>query len=121
MSVSTIGACEDIDDEALAKTVKSELSEWFGAGETDTWSLIKTYRIPFAQPPQVLPPTIQTDGPSSPIPQTVHEKPLLTYLAEGNSHGLRMLIAGHRMFRFPDFTFRLCLGVPVTLFSRHMM
>ena len=53
VSVSVIGACEEVSDDSLAEAVKRELSEWFGAEETDSWELIRTYRIPFAQPPQV--------------------------------------------------------------------
>lgn len=55
-SVSTIGTSPDLSDQQLIDKVKSELSEWFGASEVDTWSHLRTYRIPFAQPNQS-PPT----------------------------------------------------------------
>lgn len=42
-----------MSDEALSAQVVGELSAWFGARETGTWELLRTYRIPYAQPPQV--------------------------------------------------------------------
>eukprot|EP00951_Prasinocladus_malaysianus_P008522 scaffold61933_cov46-Prasinocladus_malaysianus.AAC.2 len=53
VSVSTIGTFDELNDEDLAAKVKEELAGWFTASETDNWSLIRTYRIPFAQPGQV--------------------------------------------------------------------
>ena len=56
MSVSTIGTLDKLSEQQLIETVKAELSPWFGAGEVSTWSHLRTYRIPFAQPNQS-PPT----------------------------------------------------------------
>jgi len=44
------------DDEALASKVKEELCEWFGESFVSTWTFLKAYRIPYAQPNQQ-PPT----------------------------------------------------------------
>ncbi len=52
MSVSTIGTQDGLSDAQLAAAAKAELAQWFGAGETDTWELLRVYRIPFAQPNQ---------------------------------------------------------------------
>lgn len=56
ISVSVIGSRPDLDDEELQREVLDELSEWFGRDAVSTWSHLKTYRIPFSQPPQT-PPT----------------------------------------------------------------
>lgn len=56
VSVSVIGTQEGMSDEALTAAVLKELSAWFGADQTATWSHLRTYRIPFAQPNQS-PPT----------------------------------------------------------------
>ena len=57
ISVSTLTTCPHLpDDEELQKKVKEELSEWFGKGETSSWTHLKTYRIGYAQPNQA-PPT----------------------------------------------------------------
>jgi phytoene dehydrogenase-like protein len=42
---------------ALAEAVRGELGGWFGAEEVSTWRHLKTYAVPFAQPPQT-PPTV---------------------------------------------------------------
>lgn len=55
VSVSVVGV-PDADDAALADAVREELGGWFGAHETATWRHLRTYRIPYAQPPQS-PPT----------------------------------------------------------------
>eukprot|EP00878_Enallax_costatus_P001897 GHUV01002057.1.p1 GENE.GHUV01002057.1~~GHUV01002057.1.p1 ORF type:complete len:492 (+),score=106.65 GHUV01002057.1:377-1852(+) len=52
VSVSTIGTSPDMSDQQLIATVKSELLQWFGAAEVDSWEHLRTYRIPFAQPNQ---------------------------------------------------------------------
>jgi hypothetical protein len=52
VSVSTIGTQDGLSDAQLAAAAKAELAQWFGAGETDTWELLRVYRIPFAQPNQ---------------------------------------------------------------------
>lgn len=55
VSASTIGTQPDISDAQLADAVKAELAAWFGVEETAAWQLLRIYRIPFAQPNQVLP------------------------------------------------------------------
>ena len=52
VSVSTLGILDGMSDEQLAAAAKAELAQWFGAAETDTWELLRVYRIPFAQPNQ---------------------------------------------------------------------
>eukprot|EP00879_Flechtneria_rotunda_P009267 GHRR01009701.1.p1 GENE.GHRR01009701.1~~GHRR01009701.1.p1 ORF type:complete len:266 (+),score=80.77 GHRR01009701.1:1363-2160(+) len=52
VSASTIGIYLDMSEQELSDTVKSELADWFGADEVSTWSHLRTYRIPFAQPNQ---------------------------------------------------------------------
>lgn len=44
MSVSVIGTQEGMSDEALTAAVLKELSAWFGADQTATWSHLRTYR-----------------------------------------------------------------------------
>lgn len=56
VSVSVIGTQDSMSDEQLTAAVVKELSAWFGPDQTATWSHLKTYRIPFAQPNQS-PPT----------------------------------------------------------------
>ncbi|EFJ49392.1 hypothetical protein VOLCADRAFT_80651 [Volvox carteri f. nagariensis] len=56
VSVSTVGTHPELSDEALQEAVRQQLSRWFGAAEVATWSHLRTYRIPFAQPNQA-PPT----------------------------------------------------------------
>ncbi len=41
---------------ALAAAVRDELGEWFGADEVAGWRHLRSYVVPFAQPPQA-PPT----------------------------------------------------------------
>lgn len=56
ISVSVIGIPGD-SDSAVADSVKRELSGWFPGKGVEKWSLLRTYRIPYAQPPQA-PPTV---------------------------------------------------------------
>ncbi|GLC46739.1 hypothetical protein PLESTB_001358300 [Pleodorina starrii] len=56
VSVSTVGTFDQLSDSALEAEVRQQLSGWFGAGEVASWSHLRTYRIPFAQPNQA-PPT----------------------------------------------------------------
>jgi len=56
VSVSTVGTCDEMDDGALAAAVKAHLGSWFGQSYVDSWSLLRVYRIPYAQPNQA-PPT----------------------------------------------------------------
>jgi phytoene dehydrogenase-like protein len=56
VSVSTIGTRPELDDAALEGGVRRELSEWFGQSSVGQWRHLRTYRIPYAQPPQS-PPT----------------------------------------------------------------
>ena len=55
VSVSIIGSCDDMTDDALSSAVHQEMSQWFGAKQTDDWKLLRVYRVPFAQPNQVDP------------------------------------------------------------------
>ena len=43
-----------MSDVELEDAVRSQLGGWFGADEVAAWKLIKVYRIPFAQPDQVM-------------------------------------------------------------------
>ena len=54
MSVSTIGTQSNLSEEELADAIKKELGEWFGSSQVAAWKLLRSYRIPFAQPNQVL-------------------------------------------------------------------
>lgn len=56
VSVSVIGTRDEMSDAELQTSVLNELESWFGKDAVDSWSHLKTYRIPFAQPNQV-PPT----------------------------------------------------------------
>jgi len=56
VSVSTIGTRPDLDDAALEAGARRELGAWFGADKVAAWRHLRTYRIPYAQPPQA-PPT----------------------------------------------------------------
>ena len=56
VSVSTIGTRPDLDDAALEAGVRRELASWFGEAQVGRWRHLRTYRIPYAQPPQA-PPT----------------------------------------------------------------
>ena len=53
VSVSTVGTLDELSDAALEAAVRAQLGAWFGAKETEEWSLLRVYRIPFAQPNQV--------------------------------------------------------------------
>jgi hypothetical protein len=48
------GTFERESDDALAASVKAELAVWFGGDEVAAWQLLRVYRIPFAQPCQVM-------------------------------------------------------------------
>ncbi|GIL82041.1 hypothetical protein Vretimale_1587 [Volvox reticuliferus] len=56
VSVSTVGTFPELSDEALEGEVRKQMSTWFGSGEVASWTHLRTYRIPFAQPNQA-PPT----------------------------------------------------------------
>uniref|UniRef100_A0A7N0VM44 Amine oxidase domain-containing protein n=1 Tax=Kalanchoe fedtschenkoi TaxID=63787 RepID=A0A7N0VM44_KALFE len=56
VSVSLIGLYENVSDEDLVTRVTGELSEWFGGEIVRSWTHLRTYRIPYAQPNQC-PPT----------------------------------------------------------------
>ncbi|KAG2448128.1 hypothetical protein HYH02_006713 [Chlamydomonas schloesseri] len=56
VSVSTVGTFDNLNDAALEAEVRKHLATWFGAKEVDSWTHLRTYRIPFAQPNQA-PPT----------------------------------------------------------------
>ena len=56
ISVSVIGTRPDLDDEELQRQVLDELAGWFGRDKVSAWAHLRTYRIPFSQPPQT-PPT----------------------------------------------------------------
>ncbi len=53
MSVSTVGTYDQLSDLQLEAEVRQQLSGWFGADGVSQWSLLRVYRIPFAQPNQV--------------------------------------------------------------------
>ncbi|GBF94145.1 hypothetical protein Rsub_07132 [Raphidocelis subcapitata] len=55
-SVSVIGTHPELDDAALEAAVRAEVSAWFGGAAVSSWTHLRTYRIPFAQPSQA-PPT----------------------------------------------------------------
>ena len=54
VSLSTIGTQPGMSDAELAEKCKAEMAHWFGADEVSSWQLLRVYRIPFAQPNQVL-------------------------------------------------------------------
>ena len=59
-SVSLVGNFEDYTDEELERAVREELGrDWFpdstGAGAVSSWRHLRTYRIPYAQPPATVP------------------------------------------------------------------
>jgi phytoene dehydrogenase-like protein len=56
ISVSVIGSRDELSDEELESRVIDELSGWFGSEAVSGWRHLRTYRIPFSQPPQS-PPT----------------------------------------------------------------
>ena len=53
VSVSTVGTLDELSDGALEAAVRTQLGGWFGADDVKGWSLLRVYRIPFAQPNQV--------------------------------------------------------------------
>jgi len=54
ISISTIGTQSDVSDAQLAEKCREEMAEWFGADEVASWKLLRVYRIPYAQPNQVM-------------------------------------------------------------------
>ena len=54
ISLSTIGTQSHMSDAQLAEKCKEEMAEWFGADEVASWKLLRVYRIPYAQPNQVM-------------------------------------------------------------------
>lgn len=53
MSVSTIGTQSAMSEAELAEALRRELGSWFGTDQVAAWKLLRSYRIPFAQPNQV--------------------------------------------------------------------
>ena len=53
VSVSTIGTQSQMSEAELAEAVRQELGGWFGVDQVASWKLLRSYRIPFAQPNQV--------------------------------------------------------------------
>ncbi len=51
--MSTVGTFDNLSDAELEVEVRKHLSTWFGAKEVNSWTPLRTYRIPFAQPNQV--------------------------------------------------------------------
>lgn len=51
-SVTLVGIPTD-DDAALERAARVQLSGWFGAAHVATWRHLRTYRVPYAQPPQL--------------------------------------------------------------------
>lgn len=49
-----MGTLSELSDQDLELSVRNHLSQWFGSGSVDSWQHLKTYRIPYAQPNQVL-------------------------------------------------------------------
>ena len=62
MSVSVVGRLDEHSDD-LERSVRRQLRSWYGS-EVDSWSLLKSYRIPYALPGQ--PPHFRTAIPASP-------------------------------------------------------
>lgn len=56
ISTSTVGIMEHLGDKELERQVREHMATWFGRKEVDTWTHLRTYRIPYAQPNQT-PPT----------------------------------------------------------------
>lgn len=57
LSASTLSLCgEQPSDDDLDAAARRDLAKWFGESEVSRWKLLRIYRIPYAQPPQV-PPT----------------------------------------------------------------
>lgn len=56
ISASTVGVMEHLGEKELELQVREHMAEWFGKKEVDTWTHLRTYRIPYAQPNQT-PPT----------------------------------------------------------------
>ena len=54
VSVSTVGTHPELDDATLESTVRQQMGEWFGPFDVASWKLLKIFRIPYAQPDQVL-------------------------------------------------------------------
>ncbi|KAF5733332.1 15-cis-phytoene desaturase chloroplastic/chromoplastic-like [Tripterygium wilfordii] len=62
VSVSLVGLFEKESDNDLAAKVVEELSGWFGPSVVGSWSHLRTYRIPFAQPNQCPPTNLMKDS-----------------------------------------------------------
>lgn len=58
ISVSVVGVPQQPDAD-VAETVKRELDAWFPGKGVSKWRLLRTYRIPYAQPPQAPPTELQ--------------------------------------------------------------
>jgi len=56
VSVSTVGTFPEMSDAQLEAAVRTHAQKWFGKSEVDSWTLLRTYRIPYSQPNQA-PPT----------------------------------------------------------------
>ena len=54
MSVTLVGDLEALPDAVLERKTRDELSEWWGNSAND-WKLLRIYRVPYAQPAQVVP------------------------------------------------------------------
>jgi len=52
LSVTVVGN-PIVDDDMLERRVRGQLGEWYGVANVSTWNLLRIYRIPYAQPPQV--------------------------------------------------------------------
>lgn len=50
-SVTVVGD-PSADDAALERAAREQLSSWFGAEQVSRWRHLRTYRVPYAQPPQ---------------------------------------------------------------------
>jgi hypothetical protein len=48
-----VGTHDQLTDVQLEAEAKKQLGSWFGQEQVQGWSLLKIYRIPFAQPNQV--------------------------------------------------------------------
>lgn len=53
-SITVLGDVSSISDDAIVSAVRSQLVAWWGATALK-WTLLRVYRIPYAQPAQVVP------------------------------------------------------------------
>jgi predicted NAD/FAD-dependent oxidoreductase len=65
VSTSTIGIYPDLSDADLEAKVREQMTSWFGSSAVTSWTHLKTYRIPYAQPGQS-PPTNLSRSPVLP-------------------------------------------------------